>query len=56
LEKRDARAARIVDLHFFSGLPLEEIGESLGVTRRTVERDLLSAKLWLKRELSDIRA
>jgi RNA polymerase sigma factor (TIGR02999 family) len=51
LARRDARAAKVVELHYLSGQELDEIARALGVTRRTVERDLATAKLWLNREL-----
>jgi RNA polymerase sigma factor (TIGR02999 family) len=45
------RPARIIMLRFFAGLPLEEIAEMLGITTRTVDRDLLFARTWLRRFL-----
>ena len=49
--KRDPRAAKILELHYLSGRELDEIANLLDCTRRTVERDLAAARLWLKREL-----
>lgn len=47
LELRDARAAQVVELHFFAGLDLESIAKLLGVTRRTVDRDWRFARAYL---------
>lgn len=47
----DARAAEIVELHYFAGLGLGQIGELLGVSERTVNRDWRVARAWLLREL-----
>jgi RNA polymerase sigma factor (TIGR02999 family) len=55
LAERDARLARIVELRFFAGLTKEEIGEVLGVSPRTVERDWKVAKAWLHGELSSVK-
>jgi len=48
LEQEDARAAQVVELHYFAGVPLEKIAELLGVVRRTVDRDLAFARAYLK--------
>jgi DNA-directed RNA polymerase specialized sigma24 family protein len=40
-----------VDLHFFGGLSLDEIGDVLGVSLRTVKYDWALARAWLRREL-----
>jgi RNA polymerase sigma factor (TIGR02999 family) len=45
------RPARIVMLRFFAGLSIEEIAEMLEITSRTVDRDLLFARTWLRRFL-----
>lgn len=39
LEREDARAAQVVELHFFGGLDLQQVADILGVARRTVDRD-----------------
>lgn len=51
LEQQDARAARVVELHYFGGLTYEEAAEALGVSAATVDRDLRFARAWLHREL-----
>lgn len=45
------RAARVVELRFFGGLELEEIGEVVGISLRTVKRDWAFASAWLGNEL-----
>lgn len=47
----DERAARIVELRFFSGLTIEETAEVLGVSSGTVKREWSTARAWLYREL-----
>lgn len=47
LEAADARAARVVELHYFTGLPLHSVAEILGVVRRTADRDWRFARSFL---------
>jgi RNA polymerase sigma factor (TIGR02999 family) len=56
LEAIDPREARIVELRYFAGMEVHEIATALGVSKRTVDRDWLHARSWLKRELSGGRA
>jgi RNA polymerase sigma-70 factor, ECF subfamily len=49
----DERQARIVELRFFGGLNVEEVAESLNVSKRTVEGDWTLARAWLHRELTE---
>jgi RNA polymerase sigma factor (TIGR02999 family) len=51
LGKIDARKSQVVELRFFGGLTVEETGEALGVSPRTVMSDWALAKVWLLREL-----
>jgi RNA polymerase sigma factor (TIGR02999 family) len=51
LAEADARAGEIIELHYFAGLSLCQIGELLGVSERTVNRDWRVARAWLIREL-----
>lgn len=39
LEREGPRAARVMELHYFAGLDMNEVADVLGVVRRTVERD-----------------
>lgn len=47
LERDDARAAQVVELHFFAGLELQQIADLLGVARRTIDRDWRYARAFL---------
>lgn len=51
LEKVDPRAARVVTLRFFTGLGTAEIADALGVSDRTVRKDWVFARSWLRRNL-----
>jgi RNA polymerase sigma factor (TIGR02999 family) len=51
LESLDPRQARVVELRFFGGLTLGETAELLGVSPKTVQRDWMTARLWLQREI-----
>lgn len=53
LEVDDARAAKVVELHFFAGLSVSEIAEQLELTTRTIDRDWRYARAFLKAELSE---
>ena len=55
LSERDPRLARIVELRFFAGLTGDEIAEVLGISPRTVKREWMVAKAWLRGELSSIK-
>jgi RNA polymerase sigma-70 factor (ECF subfamily) len=56
LEKLDARQARIVELRYFGGLTVEEIAQVVGISTKTVMRELNVAKAWLYGDLKDRRA
>src|SRR5258707_7783490 len=51
LDAQDADAARVVDLHFFAGLSIDEAAEALGVSRATAYRQWAYARAWLRCEL-----
>jgi RNA polymerase sigma factor (TIGR02999 family) len=51
LATEDAEAARIVDLHFFAGLSIDEAAEALGMSRATAYRHWSYARAWLRCEL-----
>jgi DNA-directed RNA polymerase specialized sigma24 family protein len=53
LSRADAELAQLVDLHFFCGFSLTELAALRGVSRRTVQRDWLRARLLLHRLLQD---
>lgn len=49
----DARLVRVVECRFFGDLTEEETARALGITARTVRRDWLKAKGWLRRVLEE---
>jgi RNA polymerase sigma factor (sigma-70 family) len=52
LERLDERQAKIVEMKFFAGMTIEEIGEVLEISPATVKREWTSAKLLLTRLLN----
>jgi RNA polymerase sigma factor (TIGR02999 family) len=52
----DTRKAQLVELHFFGGLNQEETAAALGISIRTVERELRSAKALLRHDLEGSRS
>lgn len=52
LAEIDEREAKVVELRFFGGASIPEIAETLGMSKRSVERDWAHARSWLRRELS----
>ncbi len=46
-------SARVVELRFFSGLPIDEVAECIGVSPRTVRRLWTYGRAWLHRRLSE---
>lgn len=48
LERSDARAAQVVELRFFAGLSQQQVGEALGLARRTVDRDWRFARAFIR--------
>ena len=53
LAAQDPRKAQIVELRYFGGLTVEETGEFLKLSQRTVEREWTMAKAWLYRALTE---
>ncbi len=53
LTEKDERLGRMVELRFFSGLTLEEIGGVLGISAETVKKDWRLARAWLCKRLRD---
>jgi RNA polymerase sigma factor (sigma-70 family) len=47
----DERQAKIVEMHFFAGMTVEEIAAALDIGSATVKRDLSMAKAYLARTL-----
>ena len=52
LALQDPRKSQIVELRYFGGLTVEETGEFLKLSPRTVEREWTMAKAWLYRALN----
>lgn len=46
------RAAAVVEHRFFSGLSVQEIADHLDVSEKTVRRDWLAARAWLRKEVA----
>ena len=51
LAARNPRMAQVVECRFFAGYSEEETAEALEVSLRTVQRDWMKARAWLKEEL-----
>ena len=49
----DKRLSQVVECRYFGGLTEEETAEALGVSARTVERDWIKARSWLRLELGE---
>lgn len=51
LSELDERQARIVELHTFGGLTMQEAADALGISLATAERAMRAARAWLRSEL-----
>jgi len=51
LEALDARSAQILEMAYFGGMEHEEIAKVLGVSLRTVDRDLKFARSWIGKSI-----
>ncbi len=56
LKSFDERLYQIVEMHAFSGLSCTEVGIELGVTERTINRDLAKARALLAQALGTAAA
>jgi RNA polymerase sigma factor (TIGR02999 family) len=54
LAQLNERLAQVVECRFFAGYDEVETAEALGTSRRTVQRDWVMARAWLKRELEGV--
>lgn len=52
LAQASPRAALVVERRFFAGLTLEETAESLETSLKTVQRDWVVARAWLRKEIA----
>jgi RNA polymerase sigma factor (TIGR02999 family) len=55
LAKSNDRLSKVVEYRFFGGMKEEEIAQILGVTKRTVHRDWIKARLFLYEEIQPER-
>lgn len=53
MAEHDRRMTEALAAQLYAGVTVEEIGEMLGLSSRTVIRDLRRARAWLKVELAD---
>ncbi|MEE4304165.1 MAG: ECF-type sigma factor [Wenzhouxiangella sp.] len=51
LAENNARTARVLELTYFGGLTQDAIASLVGVSRRTVDRDLKLGRAWLRTRL-----
>jgi RNA polymerase sigma factor (TIGR02999 family) len=51
LEHIAERQARVVECRFFGGMSVEDTATALGISPRTVKRDWMFARAWLRREM-----
>lgn len=51
LARVNARGAKVVEHRFFAGLTLEETATLLDVSAKTVQRDWIAARAWLRKEV-----
>jgi RNA polymerase sigma-70 factor (ECF subfamily) len=56
LASTSARQARVVELHYFGGLSMEQIAALLHISERSVKRDWSLARLWLFEKLRPNRS
>ena len=56
LARLDPRLAEVVQCRFFAGFSEEDTALALGFSDRTVRRDWIKARAWLRRELTDSTA
>ena len=54
LGQLDPAQAQVVELRFFAGLTIAETAEALGISTATVERDWITAKVWLLDRLDQV--
>ncbi len=55
LARFDPTKARIVELRFFAGLSMEELGKAIGASESTIRREWRMARAWLRAEMDGSR-
>ena len=53
LESLDLQKGKIIELRYFGGLSIDEVGEVLNISPRTVRREWQRAKAWLYRMMTE---
>jgi RNA polymerase sigma factor (TIGR02999 family) len=53
LARVSPRQAQVIELRYFAGLTVEEIGDLVGVSAATISRDQRTAEAWLSHTMSD---
>jgi len=53
LGEHDPAKAKLVELRYFAGLTGDQAAEVLGVSPRTLDRDWVYTKAWLRREMGE---
>jgi RNA polymerase sigma factor (TIGR02999 family) len=53
LARVSPRQAHVIELRYFAGLTVEEIGDLVGVSAATISRDQRTAEAWLAHTMSD---
>jgi RNA polymerase sigma factor (TIGR02999 family) len=56
LARRDPRQGQIVEYRYFAGMSEREVAELLSISRATVTREWQTARAWLYRRLTRMRA
>lgn len=54
LRKLDERKLRVVELRFFGGMTMKQIGEALRISPKTAEADWYMARAWLRTQLEPV--
>jgi len=55
LSEKNARLAKMVELHYFGGLTYQELSETLKVSEATVDREIRLAKAWMMRQIRPLK-
>ena len=53
LARQDDRKGKLVELHFFGGLTMEELAAAQELSLSTVEREMRLARVWLRKEMEE---
>jgi len=54
LAEINERGAKVIEHRFFGGLSQEQTAEVLGVSAKTVQRDWIAARAWLRKEVQGV--